>query len=186
MRYELADDDVGTVLDEQITAATAIVWRWEQQFGYAVGAEDLLYAAFCAGTPRPATDSPWLVRWYANVRALTARGVRVERVRVVDEPPTQYQKFVQWNDRWNRAAGEQIVTLPRPALNILGEAPFGPRADWWMIDNARLVIMHMDDAGHRVKVEYDDSLPDVLAGVSWWNWVHELATQARPTARRAA
>jgi hypothetical protein len=34
-------------------------------------------------------------------------------VRVVETPPTDYQRWMRWMDRWNRAAGEDIKYLSR-------------------------------------------------------------------------
>lgn len=187
MRQDLTDDTAGTALSEQILTATRSAWRWEQQPVYAVDEEDALYAAFLVGRPRPATDSPWLVQWYRDVAALSAHGVQVGRVRVVDEPATDYQRFLQWNDRWNIAAGEQIHYLPRSMANKLGRDPFGGAADWWLIDEARLVIMYMNDLGGRAAVEYTDESDDVLAACRWRDLILRVvaAQNAMPHQRAA-
>src|SRR3954471_17766127 len=88
-------------------------FRLELQRSYAEPEEDDLYAAFLRGDPPEPVTVPELAEWYAQVRRHVGAGKVIERVRVQEEPPTDYQRFERWLDRWNEAAGERIRYLTR-------------------------------------------------------------------------
>lgn len=167
MRRTLPDDDDHT-FDEILLGATSSLWRFEQQRRYAVDDEDALFSAFRRrGELIEPTQAPGLRAWYQQVREWTMRGVQVARVRVVDSPPTDYQRWLQALDRWNRAAGEVIEYLPRWALaaNEAGmmsgqsTAPFGDN-DWWLADDSTAIVMTFDGHGMRTSVEVVDGSGD--------------------------
>jgi hypothetical protein len=93
--------------------------------------------AFLEGRPLPlrtiATD-PWLAR----MAATTLAGKQWSRVRVLDEPLTDYEHFELAVYLESQAVGETIHVLPRSAL-----ATDGP--DFWLFDGAtpspRAVLM---------------------------------------------
>ncbi|WP_371538164.1 DUF6879 family protein [Streptomyces sp. NBC_00466] len=47
--------------------------------------------------------------WFVNVREQTRRGKRIERVRLVDEPPTNGQRYLLATTPDNVAAGEDAL-----------------------------------------------------------------------------
>ncbi|WP_406382501.1 DUF6879 family protein [Streptomyces sp. NBC_01618] len=51
--------------------------------------------------------------WFANARRQTAHGKRIERVRLVDEPATDNQRYLPATTPENLAAGEDIRFMPR-------------------------------------------------------------------------
>ena len=69
---------------------------------------------------------------------MTAEGKRVSRVRVVDEPVSDYQRWMIWTGRWNTGAGERITYLSRSTATQLA-IPTGD--DWWLLDDERLILM---------------------------------------------
>ena len=72
---------------------------------------------FLAGDPQPPDEVPEFRAWAAQIRALTDQGKRIERVRVHDDPPTDYQ-------RWERWAGQQTIA----DFKIGGAQLFSPDA----------------------------------------------------------
>lgn len=137
-----------------LNSATRRLFRFEQQPAYRIGDEAPVLADFLRGVMTPPTEAPSLADWDQRVRALCARGVSIERVRIVERPPTDYQRWLRWAGQWNTAAGERIDYLERPEvegpLRLL--QPFG-RADWWLIDDERAVVLHFDEAGRRYRVD---------------------------------
>lgn len=93
--------------------------------------------AFVLGRPLPlrtiATD-PWLAR----IATTTLAGKQWSRVRVLDEPLTDYERFELAVFPESQAVGEAIHVLPRHALTIDGP-------DFWLFDGdtpaARAVLM---------------------------------------------
>src|SRR5581483_10320989 len=74
---------------------------------------------------------------------LTAEGREVQRVRVLAEPPSDYQRWEMWGARWNISAGERVGYLTRQRARDLGL----PDADWWLLDDERVITMGFDDDG---------------------------------------
>ena len=95
---------------------------------------------FRAGEPRPQErDSrPWL----QTVRNAKARGARMQRVRMVSSPLTEYQRFqFSWGYRENEGAGEETFILDDEPPGLL-------RVDFWLFDDALAVVLEYDDEGH--------------------------------------
>jgi hypothetical protein len=88
---------------------------------------------FLAGEP----DYAWNEEWAAMMRQRTAQGQRMERVRVVTEPHSDYTWFGLDLARINVAAGEDIRYLPRAMAENLDL----PGHDFWLIDSSRVGIL---------------------------------------------
>jgi hypothetical protein len=89
------------------------------------------------------------------------------RVRIVDTPPTDYQRWMQWMDRWNGEAGEEILYLTRQGAREAGIIPqIGPD-DWWLFDDERLVVMRHDGDGRRIQAELFMNEPEVEQALQW-------------------
>lgn len=134
-----------------LAAFTRSAFRLELQPRYVVDYERDLYNAYLAGTARPATDSAALRAWLDRVRHQVSEGKVIERVRVVDEPPTDYQRWMKYMDRWNREAGETILYLTRAHARHVGLLPDAGPGDWWLLDDERLITMDYDAEGRRVR-----------------------------------
>jgi hypothetical protein len=115
-------------------------------------------------------ENPELGAWMHQVTAQTAVGKTVGRVRIVDSPTTDYQRWMAWMDKWNIEAGEQIDYLPRADLAQIPPSPFGD-ADWWLFDeampDARVMIMHFTETGYRHCVELETDLAAVTAAADF-------------------
>lgn len=88
---------------------------------------------FLAGAP----DYAWNEEWAAMMRKRTSQGQRMERVRVVDEPHSDYTRFGLDLARINVAAGEDIRYLPRAMAENLDL----PGHDFWLIDSSSVGIL---------------------------------------------
>lgn len=115
-------------------------YRLEVRTSYGVADEDDAYRKFLAGED-PRLD--WFEPWLALMREQAARRKRVQRVRVIDEPPSDYLRFELWGTPHNLAAGEDIRYLAREDAAKLAL----PDYDYWLFDSrlvARLEFAERD------------------------------------------
>ncbi|MFJ6438670.1 DUF6879 family protein, partial [Streptomyces sp. NPDC091416] len=113
-------------------------FRLETRRGYATDRAGARFQGFMRGiAPAPQPGHPWNV----NVRAKAEQGARFSRVRIVDDPPTDGQRFLMATAAGNVEAGEDIRVLPRAEAVRLGLPDF----DLWLFDSRTLVRMHIDD-----------------------------------------
>jgi hypothetical protein len=96
------------------------------------GAEADAFAAFVAGRP---VDLSWRRPWLAAVRDAVAAGRHVQRVLVMDNPPTPYQYFELALAPHSVAAGEDLRLLDAQAARVLSLPPM----DFWLLDDERAV-----------------------------------------------
>jgi hypothetical protein len=149
---------------------TATAFRLECQPVYAVTDEQESIREFLAGRPRPVTEYAFYATWLEKIGAATAVGKRVERVRVLEEPPTDYQRWEMWSGRYNIAAGESIRYLSRSrALAV--RLPVTD--DWWLFDSERLAVMRFSGSGEPLGGEIIADADVVAQHGVWW----ELAVQ---------
>ncbi len=108
-------------------------------------AEAEALAGFLAGSPQPPSAFPVWQSWLDQVRVWTSppSGKTITRVRIIDRPPTDYQRWSLWCSSWHRDAGEDIRYLSRARADALGI----PRGDWQLFDHVRLVLMVFSAAG---------------------------------------
>lgn len=120
------------------------VARLETLPAYDVGGQEAVrLRAFRERLPRPlrsvSTDQ-WLAR--IAISTVTA-GKRWTRVRVVDEPLTDYQRYQLASYRESQAVGENVLLVPRAAGDV------GP--DFWLFDenepDAHAVVMRYSEQG---------------------------------------
>lgn len=122
-------------------------WRLETRRRYASDEATETYAQFLRGESVDwnETDSEWC----ANRREQTALGKRIERVRIVDNPPTTGQLYLLDNARRNSAVGEKITNLRRTEADRLDL----PAEDFWLFDSRMVALLRFDDADNLVDVE---------------------------------
>lgn len=166
MRRALTDGGPGTEYWQTFLEFNRSAWRWEHQPAYHIGYESGQFDDFLAGHPRPPTENSDLGSWMSQVRRQVNEGKTVGRVRVVDEPLTDYQRWMQWMDRWNREAGETIDYLTRRSALHHG-LPAAGGDEWWLFDDSRLVLMHHDEHGRRIAVELLVDEPEVEQARRW-------------------
>ncbi|MER5629495.1 DUF6879 family protein [Streptomyces nitrosporeus] len=131
-------------------------FRLETRRGYATDRAGARFQAFMRGIdPQPEPEHPWNV----NVREKAAEGARFSRIRIIDEPPTDGQRFLMATAAGNVAAGEDIRVLPRAAAERLAL----PDYDLWLFDSRTLVRMHIDDTDLTVGVELINDPEQVFA-----------------------
>ncbi|MER6411958.1 DUF6879 family protein [Streptomyces humidus] len=122
-------------------------WRLETRRRYASDEAADTYTQFIRGesVDWDETDSEWC----ANRREQTALGKRIERVRIVDNPPTTGQLYLLDNARRNSAVGERIMSLWRSEADRLNL----PSEDFWLFDSRMVALLKFDDADNLADVE---------------------------------
>ena len=118
-------------------------FRLETQPAYAMTIEREGFDRFLAGSPLPPAELPWWQSWLDDMAELTRQGKRIARVRFVDTPPTDYQRWEMWATRWHLEAGEDIRYLHRNTAHETGI----PMGDWWLFDDTQLVLMGFTSDG---------------------------------------
>lgn len=116
----------------------AAAFRLEVRQSYGVLSEDAAFQTFLDGGD-PGID--WLSDWLDGARSKTAAGKRIERVRVIDEPPSDFLRFELSVTPHNLEAGEDIRYLPRAIADELDI----PNEDFWLFDTTTVLILHFDD-----------------------------------------
>jgi hypothetical protein len=146
--------------------------RLENRGRYDVSYETPEREAFLAGE-RPPERPIRHSEWDRNVRDKTTAGARFERVRIMDEPLTPYNRFMIWSNAQNSRNGEDIRYLTRDRANELNL----PDHDFWVFDSAALVLMRFtaDDRsiGHDLITD-----PETIARHQ--AWIDLAATNATP------
>ncbi|WP_017559384.1 DUF6879 family protein [Nocardiopsis baichengensis] len=129
----------GPAITEFFTEGFAhTAWRLETRGTYGVPSETAEFQAWLQGEePEPDLDRPWLVA----MRKLEGEGKRVERVRIIDDPPTDYQRWMLSEVTDNIDAGEDIRYLPRAEQGLL---PHGPHFDFWLFDSRTIGVFSFD------------------------------------------
>lgn len=157
-----------TQFAEQLATYARTAFRLEQQPAYNEPSEHGMVQRYVAGEPvDPAAESPGLAAWFTQVAEQTAAGKTMRRVRVHDDPPTDYQRFVRWLDRWNTQAGERIDYLTRAQATEIGLFPDVGADDWWLLDDNRLIVMRFDDQ-HRRILNLLETNPKIVAQARAW------------------
>ena len=159
----ISPDEFGEIIHDFDHTA----FRLELQDSYAEAEEDDLYAAFLTGDADPPTTVPELREWYRRVAEHVRLGKRIGRVRVQQDPPTPYQQFERWLDRWNLAAGETMRYLTRDRAHEVGLLPAVGTTDWWLLDSSKLIAMHFDDEGNRIRNDLITDPKVVIQACKW-------------------
>ena len=109
---------------------------------------------FLAGEP----DYAWNEEWATMMRRRTACGQRMERVRVVTEPHSEYTRFGLDLARVNVPVGEDIRYLPRDQAVRLDL----PGYDFWLIDSSGVGILRFseDDVLLGAEILHDPAVVD--------------------------
>ena len=155
-------------------------FRLEVRTAYGVPDEDEPYRRFLAGED-PGLD--WFQPWLTLMRQETAAGKRVERVRLIDDPPSDYLRFELWGTPYNLDAGEDIRYLDRGNADRLGL----PEYDWWLFDSRTLARLVFGENDRFLGVTLHDDPAEVLRHAQWRDaaW-HHAVTYARYQQERAA
>jgi hypothetical protein len=100
---------------------------------------------FLAGLPPVDPDNypPSWRTWEDLCDTTTARGVALQRVRIVTEPLTDYIRFLHAISDRNQEHGEDIRWIPRHHLDPADYTP----DEWWLLDDSTLAWTLFDDSG---------------------------------------
>lgn len=147
-------------------------YRLESQEQYVVDDEQESLAQFIAGEP---VDESWIEDWGKVIRPAVDAGKRFERVRVVDEPHSDYTRYSLDQARLNVSVGEDIRYLPRPRAQELGL----PTEDSWLFDSTTVLLFHFADDGRIVGRELIDDPAEVVKRNHWRDiaWHHAITRQ---------
>ncbi len=158
---------IGEDLRLLFTTFEHTAYRLEVRERYGVGYETEPVRQFLAGEQ---VDLGYMGTWLALMTALTAEGKRVERVRVVSRPYSNYTRYGLWLCRYNVESGEDIRYLTR-------EEPSGlPGHDYWLFDSSRLYLMHFDDTDDLLGAELVED-PAIVVRHCFWRdaaWHHAV------------
>jgi hypothetical protein len=163
--------------------------RLENRNRYDVDYETPEREAFLAGE-RPSERPVRHNAWDRNLQHKTGIGVRFERVRIMDEPLTPYNRFMIWGNAQNRRNGEDIRYLTRSRANELAL----PDHDFWVLDSTQLVLMRFtaDDRplGHELITDpeliarHEHWIDQAMAySIPWTDYVAEDPTRVEPPVR---
>ncbi|MFC5829862.1 DUF6879 family protein [Nonomuraea insulae] len=144
-------------------------FKFEMRDRYNVASEQESLRRFLAGQPDPERAArPWL----AKMKAATGSGRRVERVRIVSEPYSEYVRFLLDGTPLNIAAGEDIRYLERPRAARMGL----PGHDFALFDSARLVLLRFDADDRPLRHELVTDPGAVLQHCQWRDaaWHHAV------------
>lgn len=127
-------------------------------------------------------DDSWAESWVDTVSTATANGRRIQRVRVLADPPSNYQRFARdFALRRNIPAGEDIRVLDVGQAAQLGL----PEADFWLFDDEHLVRMHFtqDDAFERARLLTDPVVVDQYRSWAQRAWDHAVPYEQHGSTR---
>ena len=148
--------DANAITDFFRTGFEHTAWRLEARREYQVDYESDRYKTFLRGEdPGIAGREGWL----GTIREITGRGLRVERVRLFDDPPTDYQRFLLWGTGHTVAAGEDIRYLTRTSSEEVGL----PARDFWLFDS-RVLGEFRYDGDRSLGMELTEDPAEVLTG----------------------
>jgi hypothetical protein len=154
-------------------------WRLETRRSYASDRNSPKWPRFLAGEDI-AQDPP--NAWRQNVAEQVAAGKRFERVRLVDDPTTEGQRFLMASAPSNVAAGEDIRVLPRARAQELRL----PDHDFWLFDSKILARFAFDDEDTTLGVYVTEDPAEVLAACQARDAAWHHAVRTEEFARRVA
>jgi Family of unknown function (DUF6879) len=104
-----------------------------------------------------------------------SNGGEIRRVRLVDEPPTSYQRWAIQCTPWHDQAGDQIRYLSRGSAAQLGIIV----ANWWLFDDTRVVLLNYDGGDVPSKILVTDPA-EIRRYQSWRDLAlrHAMAAEA--------
>lgn len=165
MTHRLAADGLRRLFDEFEQTA----FRLETRDQYVEESEEAPLRLFLSGEP---DDYRWMAGWAARVRGMTESGARVERVRVVTEPLSDYITWSLHVARINVEAGEDIRYLERSRALDLGL----PDEDYWLFDGARAAVFRFDEQGRVSGKDLVTEPRDVAQRSTWRDLAWNAAT----------
>jgi hypothetical protein len=125
---------------------------------------------FLTGGP---VDLRYMDEWLAVMVQQTVQGKRIERVRVVSRPFSDYTRYGLWLCQYNTKAGEDIRYLDR------AQAAGLPNHDYWLLDSSRLYLVRFTDTDELLGAEPVEDPATVVQHGFWRNAAWHHATPYR-------
>jgi hypothetical protein len=116
-------------------------------------------------------DLPWMQPWLRMVQEAAAEGRRFARVRVVDLPMSDWNRYSYVLAAHNIAAGEDIRYLWR------GNAAELPDYDYWLFDSSRLIVMRFDESDRFIGGELVKDSAEIVRANYWRDAAWHKATR---------
>ena len=113
--------------------------------------------------------------WTRLVTRQTAAGRPMRRVRVMDDPLTDYNRFMIFCGHRSVSVGEDVRYLARADANALDL----PDHDFWILDSARLIELRFTADGRPLR---HDLVTDPGVVARHEEWVHRALAAAIPSA----
>lgn len=176
---EAATDEDLLWSDNLLRSFKRSAFRMETRDTYALSYEQADFEQFLAGTPTPPPELEWWRPWLDEIAQLTAEGKTVSRVRLLSEPPTDYQRWEMWAAPWHSHAGERIGYMPRSRAEQLGILL---THDWWLLDDERVIAMWFTNAGEVSDRELITEPGTVARFCAWRDLAVQNATPAEEIA----
>lgn len=133
---------------------SSTAFRLETKAEYRVDEEEEAFSAFRAGRPVP---TEWHDDWLSFLVSTRNTGRRIQRVRVVPSPATDYFNFeVDYGYLPSSRAGEEIRLIQNEAIK-------DDLNDFWLFDSSVLGIPNYTDEGLFLGGRVDDSPATVAA-----------------------
>jgi hypothetical protein len=130
--------------DDLLRSFKRSAFRLETRDTYALGYEAADFERFLAGSPAPPPIQFRWRPWLDQIAKFTREGKTIGRVRVLADPPSDYQRWEMWAAPWHSQAGERIGYMSRSRAVEIG-LPLVH--DWWLLDDEQLIIMRFTEAG---------------------------------------
>jgi hypothetical protein len=162
MRRTLTDQE----FQNEVSGWTRSALRAELQPQYWVAGERAAFEAFLQARPAPPPEGTQA--WLDRARSLAAQGVHLHRIRIHQDPPTDYQRWVRAFSAEHETAGDRIdylTTSQADAAGLLGVAA----RDWWLFDNERLVVLTHNEEGRRIHAELMTEKQELDRARAWWD-----------------
>lgn len=164
MRRTLTDADIGDLF----SGYQRTLRRAELQPQYWVAGERASYEWFLAGRPAPFPEVEGTRAWLEEAARRRAAGIRVERIRVHEDPPNDYQRWLRLSDAQYIAAGDRIDYLTEAEADKAGLLGVAAR-DWWLFDDERLMVLTHNEEGRRIHAELITDEPELNRARAWWD-----------------
>jgi hypothetical protein len=165
MRRTLTNAEFAAQLRDYASTA----YRFELQPRYTVDGEQESFRLFLDGRPVSPLDVEADRAWLDQVARNNAQGKRMARVRVHQDPPTDYQQWMRWRGTFNQAAGETIHYLTEKQATAAGVLTGVAPRDWWFFDNNRLMVLTHNEEGRRIHTELITDEPELAKARALWD-----------------
>jgi len=124
-------------------------------------------------------DLSYMESWLALMVSLRVEGKRVERVRVVSKPFSDYTRYGLWLCRYNVQTGEDIRYVDRD------DAAGLPDHDYWLLDSSRLYIVRFTDTDELLGAEPVEDPATIIQHGIWRDAAWQRAVPYREFVRAA-